>query len=138
MNNSEIEYKFHLPEELIAQDPAQRRGDSRLLLVEPETGIIGETVFRNLPSFLRKGDLLVMNESRVMPARIMTKRAETAGQVEILLVRPLDDRPLTWLAMARPAKRLREGIQLQVVKVAILHLTQTILKSSMADHTMVF
>ncbi len=115
MNNSKIEYNFHLPEELIAQDPAQHRGDSRLLLVEPDTGITGETIFRNLPSLLREGDLLVMNESRVLPARIMTRRADTSGQVEILLVRPLDDQPLTWLAMARPARRLREGVQLQVV-----------------------
>jgi S-adenosylmethionine:tRNA ribosyltransferase-isomerase len=115
MNNAETDFVFDLPVELIAQDPAERRGDSRLLLVEPEKGVTGESVFRQLPHLLRKGDLLVMNESRVLPARMITRRVDTGGQVEILLVRPMEDQPLTWLAMARPAKRLRQGICLKVV-----------------------
>ncbi len=88
MKNTETDYIFDLPSELIAQDPAERRGDSRLLLVEPQIGVTGETVFRHLPSFLRRGDLLVMNESRVLPARMITRRVDTGGHVEILLVRP--------------------------------------------------
>ena len=106
-------YHFDLPGELIAQEPAARRGDSRLLLVEPDAGPVGERVFRDLPDVLRRGDLLVLNESRVLPARLATRRADTGGQVEILLVRPLAD-PRTWQALARPARRLRAGVVLEV------------------------
>jgi len=106
-------YDFDLPEDLIAQDPPARRGDSRLLLVEPGDGVVGERVFRHLPEILRPGDLLVLNESRVLPARLLTVREDTGGQVEILLIRPVAaDR--TWLALARPGRRLRAGTRLVV------------------------
>jgi len=105
-------WQFPLPEELIAQDPPENRGDSRLLLVEPHGAVVGERIFRELPGILRSGDLLVLNDSRVLPARLHALRADTGGQVEILLIRPTAQN--TWLAMARPARRLREGIQLQV------------------------
>ena len=106
-------YDFELPEELIAQDPPERRGDSRLLLVEPDQGVAAERVFRDLPGILRSGDLLVLNESRVLPARLLTVREDTGGQVEILLVRPVDA-ARTWLALAKPQRRLREGTRLVV------------------------
>ena len=106
-------YDFELPAELIAQDPPDRRGDSRLLLVEPSQGVVTERVFRELPGILRSGDLLVLNESRVLPARLMTAREDTGGQVEILLIRPVDAER-TWLALAKPQRRLREGVRLVV------------------------
>ncbi|MCK9994918.1 MAG: tRNA preQ1(34) S-adenosylmethionine ribosyltransferase-isomerase QueA [Candidatus Krumholzibacteria bacterium] len=104
-------YDYDLPAELIAQDPPDRRGDSRLLLVEPGDRVVGERVFRQLPEVLRAGDLLVLNESRVLPARLLTVREDTGGRVEILLVRPVaaDN---TWLALARPGRRLRTGTRL--------------------------
>ena len=104
-------YDFDLPAELIAQDPPERRGDSRLLLVEPGGQVAGESVFRQLPEVLRAGDLLVLNESRVLPARLLTAREDTGGRVEILLVRPVaaDN---TWLALARPGRRLKAGTRL--------------------------
>lgn len=105
---------FDLPAGLIAQQPADRRGDSRLLLVEPGRGIAGEAVFRDLPSHLRSGDLLVLNESRVLPARLATRRVDTGGEVEILLVGP-EAAPRTWSALARPARRLRAGVELEVL-----------------------
>ena len=106
-------YDFELPAELIAQDPPDRRGDSRLLLVEPNQGAVAERVFRDLPGILRSGDLLVLNESRVLPARLMTVREDTGGQVEILLIRPVDAER-SWLALAKPQRRLREGTRLVV------------------------
>lgn len=107
-------YYFDLPPELIAQDPTDRRGDSRLLLVEPDRGVVGEIVFRDLTRLLRRGDLLVLNQSRVLPARLWTRRVDTGGRVEILLVRPGGEgKP--WLAMARPARRLRPGTRLEVL-----------------------
>jgi len=104
-------YDFDLPAELIAQDPPERRGDSRLLLVEPGGQVAGERVFRQLPEVLRAGDLLVLNESRVLPARLLTVREDTGGRVEILLVRPVEA-DNTWLALARPGRRLRAGTRL--------------------------
>jgi len=106
-------YQFTLPDGLIAQEPAARRGDARLLLVAPGRGPVGERVFRDLPGVLRSGDLLVLNESRVLPARLFTRRVDTGGQVEILLVQPATA-PRTWLAMARPARRLRAGVELRI------------------------
>ena len=105
------DFHFDLPEALIAQDPREHRSDSRLLLVEPGCGRVDEKVFRDLPDLLRSGDLLVVNESRVLPARLWTRREDTDGKIEILLIRPTsDDR--TWLAMARPGRRLRPGVRL--------------------------
>ncbi len=105
-------WQFDLPEELIAQDPPQRRGDSRLLLVQPDQGPVGERVFRELPEILQPGDLLVLNDSRVLPARLQTRRVDTGGQVELLLIRPVEAG--IWLAMAKPGRRLRPGIRLAV------------------------
>ena len=106
-------FDFDLPEELIAQDPPARRGDSRLLLVAPGVGVVAERVFRQLPEVLRAGDLLVLNESRVLPARLLTTRPDTGGKVEVLLVRPASAER-TWLALARPGRRLRAGTVLKV------------------------
>lgn len=105
-------WHFPLPEELIAQDPPQKRGDSRFLLVPPGRSPLGPLGFRNLPDFLRPGDLLVLNDSRVLPARLQARRADTGGAVEVLLIRPVQKN--TWLAMARPGRRLREGVVLEV------------------------
>jgi len=110
-------YEFELPPELIAQDPTERRGDSRLLLVEPGRGAVAERVFRDLPEVLRPGDLLVLNESRVLPARLQTVRVDSGGRVELLLVRPVGD-ARTWLAMARPGRRLKPGVRLELVAAA--------------------
>ncbi len=109
-------FTFDLPADLIAQEPPVRRGDSRLLLVAPGGGARGEIVFRDLPLVLRAGDRLVLNESRVLPARLQTRRQDTGGQVEILLLRPVGDNrwPGGWTCMARPARRLRSGIRLAV------------------------
>ncbi len=111
MDNS---FEFELPTGLIAQEPPLRRGDSRLLLVEPHVGACGEMVFRELTNILRAGDRLVLNDSRVLPARLQTRREDTGGQVEILLLRPVADPELPggWLCMARPARRLRPGVRL--------------------------
>jgi S-adenosylmethionine:tRNA ribosyltransferase-isomerase len=106
------EYQFPLPEALIAQEPALRRGDSRMLLVTPGMGVVGERPFRDIAEILRPGDLLVLNQSEVLPARLATRRTETGGAVEILLIQP--EGPLSWTAMARPARRLKPGVELAV------------------------
>ena len=87
------QFDYPLPEELIAQEPAPRRDDSRLMVVPPGAGSVGirHRRFRELPQWLRPGDCLVINDSRVVPARLAARRAGGAGgAVEILLVERLD------------------------------------------------
>lgn len=107
-------YEYHLPPELIAQDPPAHREDSRLLKVTAGRGLTGEGRFSDLPGLLREGDLLVLNDSRVLPARLHCRRTDTGGKVEILLIAPAAA-PLTWSALARPVRRLRPGLQLEVL-----------------------
>jgi S-adenosylmethionine:tRNA ribosyltransferase-isomerase len=100
------EFDFALPEEQIAQEPAPERDASRLLVLDGETGATRHERFHALPSFLAPGDLLVLNRSRVFPARLLGRRAN-GGDAEILLIRP---RPSgAWEALLRPGRRLRPG-----------------------------
>lgn len=114
MHDGDPGYQFDLPEELIAQEPAARRDGSRLLVVGAGGRVDREVAFDGLPALLRKGDLLVLNESRVLPARLWCRREDTGGRIEILLVEPVGVDG-AWKAMARPARRLRAG---QVLRLA--------------------
>jgi len=100
-------FHYELPETLIAREPARSRSGSRLLHVCGGQGVVGESVFSELPALLRRGDLLVVNDSRVLPARLDCVRPSTGGRVELLLVRPRDSG--RWEALARPARRLHPG-----------------------------
>jgi S-adenosylmethionine:tRNA ribosyltransferase-isomerase len=105
-------YTFDLPEELIAQHPAPTRDASRLMRVDGE--VIEHRIFRDLPALMRPGDVLVLNETRVIAARIFGTRAQTGGAVEVLLLHPAkssryDPSATLWSALVRPAKRLRLG-----------------------------
>ncbi len=103
------DFDFELPDELIAQQPAQRRDASRLLVMDRRDGGVQDTQFPALADYLRAGDLLVLNDTRVMPARLYGLKP-TGGRVEVLLVRQLDDSDGDeWLAMTRASKPLREG-----------------------------
>ncbi len=114
MSRSPAPFVFELPPELIAQEPSAERTASRMLVVEDKGGVRGEEPFTVLPGLLNPGDLLVLNDSRVLPARLLTRRPDTGGQVELLLVEPVA-RPRTWLAMARPARRLHPGTRLEIM-----------------------
>lgn len=101
-------YMFELPAELVAQHPAPERDASRLMQVAPD-GHVEERRFSDLPSLLRPGDLIVRNDVRVLPARLLGKRSG-GGQAELLLVRPNDDpHDEQWLCLARPANRFKPG-----------------------------
>ena len=80
------DYAFHLPGELIAQHPLDRRDDSRLLCLDRRDGALSHRRFRDLPGLLRPGDVLVMNDSRVMPSRLLGRREGTGGAAELLLL----------------------------------------------------
>jgi S-adenosylmethionine:tRNA ribosyltransferase-isomerase len=97
------DYDFHLPRELIASRPLPDRAASRMMVVDRTTGTITHRTFRDLPSFLQAGDLLVLNNSRVIPARLLTDD----GKIELLLFENLG--PARWRAFARPGKRTRPG-----------------------------
>ncbi|MBC8424479.1 S-adenosylmethionine:tRNA ribosyltransferase-isomerase [bacterium] len=103
-------YRFDLPEALIAQVPVERRTASRLLRVTRGVGVRSEAAFADLPDLLSPGDLLVVNDSRVLNARLRLRRDPGGGRVELLLVRPRAEGD--WLAMARPVRRLRPGSRL--------------------------
>ncbi len=100
-------FDFALPPELIAQEPARPRDHARLLVV-PREGPFHEARVLDLPQFLAPGDLLVVNDTRVLPARFHTRRGE--ARIELTLLQPLDDR--RWKALARNARRLRPGDRL--------------------------
>lgn len=102
------DYDYALPEDRIAQYPAEARDRSRLMVLERAGERIGHALFRDLPDYLRPGDCLVVNETRVVPARLKGYRAGTGGAVELLLVRKEGD---LWEALARPGRRLRAGAE---------------------------
>ena len=102
------EFDFDLPDELIAQEPPVERGGSRLMVVDRRSGAIDHRVFTELPSLLRPGDLLVVNDTRVFPARLIGVRLPGRGAAECFLVRPAGE-PDTWIALVHPGQRLREG-----------------------------
>ena len=106
------DFDYHLPQHLIAQSPAQPRDSSRLLLLNRQTGAIQHSHFRNLPDHLREGDLLVLNDSRVVPARLLGRRAATGGRVELMLLHRLDG--ATWKALGRPARALRPSAEVVI------------------------
>lgn len=97
------DYDFELPRELIASRPLPDRAASRMMVVDRTTGTVTHRMFRDLPEFIRSGDLLVLNNSRVIPARLLTED----GRIELLLFEQLG--PARWKAFARPGKRTRAG-----------------------------
>jgi S-adenosylmethionine:tRNA ribosyltransferase-isomerase len=112
MKRSELEYS--LPPELVAQRPAERRDESRLLVFERATGDVRHRVFRELPEEL-SGELVVVNDTRVVPARLRLRR-ESGGEAEVLLLEPLNGRG-EWEGLARPSRKLRPGERLGPVEL---------------------
>ncbi|MBQ8881273.1 MAG: tRNA preQ1(34) S-adenosylmethionine ribosyltransferase-isomerase QueA [Oscillospiraceae bacterium] len=100
------DFWYDLPEELIAQTPLEQRDTSRLLVLDRETGTVSHKHFYDILDFLKPGDCLVMNDSRVLPARLLGHRP-TGGAVELLLLKDLGDKK--WECLAKPGRKLREG-----------------------------
>jgi len=107
MKTSDFDYA--LPPELIAQQPLAQRDAARMLMLDRAHGTMEHRSFADLPDCLRAGDLVVLNDTRVIPARLLGRKP-SGGQIEVLLVEELS--PLRWLALAKPAKRLREGMEI--------------------------
>jgi len=105
-------FDYQLPSDLIAQTPLLDRGASRLLVVDRQSGTLAHTAIRDLAEWLTPGDLLVANNSRVIPARLQGTRADTGGRVELLLLRQEQDG--YWSALAKPSRRLRPGARIML------------------------
>ena len=106
LNQKPSDFWYHLPEELIAQTPLQQRDSSRLLAVNRETGAWEHRHFYASLDYLNPGDTLVMNDSRVLPARLLGKRP-TGGAVEVLLLRDLGDKK--WECLCKPGRKMQVG-----------------------------
>ena len=119
------DFDFDLPDELIAQDPPAERGGSRLLVLDKRTGAVRDAMFAGLAEILRDGDLLVLNNTRVFPARLLGHRVPSGGAVECLLLRqlPLDasggrsgereGATAFWEALVHPGQKLKPGSRVQ-------------------------
>ena len=101
------DYYFDLPKELIAQDPLEDRSASRLLVLDRRTGSIEHKVFRDILQYLTPGDCLVLNDTRVIPARLLGVKEDTGAAVEVLLLKRREKD--VWEALVRPGKKLRPG-----------------------------
>ena len=104
------DFDYHLPPELIAQTPVEPRDSSRLLILRRDTGALEHRRFSDIGKYLPPGCVLVMNRSRVLPARLYGRRQDTGGRAELLLLRR--ESPGIWQALGQPGRRLRPGVKL--------------------------
>ncbi len=119
------DFDFQLPEELIAQEPVEKRDQSRLMVVHRGSGAIEHKTFREIIEYLRPGDVLVMNESKVLPTRIFGTKTSTGAKIELLLLRQVA--PNRWEALVKPGKKARTG--------DMLDFGNGLMTGSILDHT---
>jgi len=101
------DFYYELPEELIAQSPAPNRADSRLMVIDRNSGRLLDRRFYDIVNFLREGDCLVLNDTRVLPARLLGVREDTGGAIEIFLLKRIDD--IRWETLVKPGRRAVKG-----------------------------
>ncbi|MDD6208790.1 MAG: tRNA preQ1(34) S-adenosylmethionine ribosyltransferase-isomerase QueA, partial [Clostridiales bacterium] len=114
------DFYYELPQELIAQDPIENRDSSRLLVLDKQTGEWKHEIFHNILSYLKPGDCLIRNNTKVIPARLYGEREETGGKVEILLLKRREND--VWETLVKPGKKARPGTKL-VFGNGLLHAT---------------
>src|SRR5690625_756394 len=102
------QFDYHLPEELIAQTPLQDRTASRLLVVEQKCKNWQHDTFTNIKQYVRPGDCLVLNDSKVIPVRLFGRRSKTGAKIEILLLHETGE-PDEWEALVKPARKIKVG-----------------------------
>lgn len=104
------DFDFYLPEELIAQTPLENRADSRLLIVDSSTGEVSDNRFPAIINELQAGDALVLNNTRVLPARLHGVKPDTGGHLEVLLLNNQEGD--TWETLVKPAKKAKKGTRI--------------------------
>ena len=107
------EFDYHLPPSFIAQYPSPQRGETSLMVLHRRNGMIEHRSFREITQYLNPGDLLVMNNTRVIPARLIGNK-ETGGRVEILLIPSCNGTKGTWEALIKGSKRVKQGTRIQI------------------------
>ena len=103
-------FNYDLPENLIAQTPIENRSESKLLVMDRKTGELEDKTFKDILSYFNKGDVLVLNDTKVLPARIFGKKEETGAHIELLLLKEIESD--TWECLSRPFKRLKVGTKI--------------------------
>jgi len=103
------DFDYELPEELIAQEPPAQRDGARMLVLHRATGTWEDRRFRELPEYLRAGDCLVLNDSRVLPSRLFGQRGDHAGRIEVMLIEPVSEDAREWRALVRPGRKMPVG-----------------------------
>ncbi|OES44262.1 tRNA preQ1(34) S-adenosylmethionine ribosyltransferase-isomerase QueA [Domibacillus iocasae] len=101
------DFDFNLPEELIAQTPLKERAESRMMVLDKQTGTLTHETFKNVVNYLKPGDLLILNDTKVLPARLHGVKEETGANIEVLLLK--QDEKDVWETLVKPAKRIKEG-----------------------------
>lgn len=104
------DFDFHLPEELIAQTPLENRSESRLMVLDKKDGSMEHIRFKQITEYLREGDCLVLNDTRVLPARLFGQKEDTGANIEVLLLKQEDGDK--WETLVKPAKRIRVGTEI--------------------------
>ena len=104
------DFYFDLPEELIAQDPLTDRSSSRLLVLDKESGRVEHHIFKDIIHYLEPGDCLVLNNTKVIPARLIGHKEDTGAAIEVLLLKHLEDG--TWETLVKPGKKARPGARI--------------------------
>ena len=103
------DYDYVLEEKYIAQTPIKNRSESKLMILDKNTGEINHVHFFNIKNYLKSGDVLVLNDTKVLPARLMGEKADTGANIEILLLQNIEED--IWECLARPGKRLHIGTE---------------------------
>ena len=106
------DFGFKLPEELLAEYPAEHRDESRLMVLDRKTGTIEHKVFKDLIDYFDEGDVMIMNNTKVFPARLMGNKEKTGADIEVFLLRELDPETRLWDVLVDPARKIRIGNKL--------------------------
>ena len=104
------DFYYELPEELIAQDPLEDRSSSRLLVLDKESGVVSHHVFREITGYLKEGDCLVINDTKVLPARLIGAKEGTNAKIEILLLKRRENS--VWETLVKPGKKAKIGTKI--------------------------
>lgn len=104
------DFDFYLPEEQIAQDPLENRSDSRLMILDRKSGEIEHKIFKNITGYLKKGDCLVINNTKVLPARLIGIKEETGAKIELLLLKRKEND--VWETLVKPGRKAKKGTKL--------------------------
>ena len=105
-------FKFSIPKELVAQHPAKEREEARLMVVDRKTGKIQHKKFKDLINYFGEGDLMIMNNTKVFPARLYGNKEKTGAKIEVFLLRELNKETLLWDVLVDPARKIRIGNKL--------------------------